>query len=127
VRLTILVMGTMIVVTETWTHSEGRVAGMRAHDGPRSNSRGRLHLHISCGVDDRGRVDCRHPNAHFVLLEEVRNQFVEVDIRFRIVVVRQLMIVTRHCQYGSTMRKVRTYAWYSASKISMLSLWSAAF
>lgn len=57
--------------------------------------------------DNRRGVDSRHPNADFVLLEEIGDQFVEVDIRLGIVVVCQLVVITTIVSQESIGRIVR--------------------
>lgn len=80
IRLTVLLIGTLVVVTEARTDGIGSIASMRMHNGAGTDSRWRLDLHVSGRVDDGGGVDGRHPDAHFVLLEQICDEFIEVNI-----------------------------------------------
>lgn len=51
----------------------------------------------ACRIDDRCRIDSRHPNADLVLLEQVGNELVEVDIGLGIVEVGELVVIARVC------------------------------
>lgn len=70
------------------------IAAVGCDDSTRTDGRRRRDLRHAGRVDDGGRVDSRHPDAHLVLLEQVGDELVEVDIRLGVVEVGQLVVIT---------------------------------
>ena len=96
-RLTILLVAAVVVVVIVGAKARSdseRAVGIRSEDRTRTDGGRRRDLRHACWVYDRCGVDGRHPNANLVLLEEIGDQLVEVDIRFGIVKVGELVIIT---------------------------------
>ena len=70
------------------------IAVVGSNDGSRTDGRRRGDLRHAGRVDNGGRVDSRHPDAHLVLLEQVGDELVEVDIRLGVVEVGELVVIT---------------------------------
>ena len=87
----------MVVGTKARANGVGR-GSIGVENSARADSRRWRDLHRACRIHHGCRIDGRHPDANFVLLEQVCDEVVEVDVGLGIVEVRQLVVVPGHSQ-----------------------------
>ena len=118
-----LLIGTIRVVAESRANGQSCIRLVLMDDGSRTDGRwggNPQHAGWTSRVDHRRRVDSGHPDSYLVVLEQIRNKGVEVDVMFRIVKEGYLVMIPTLVSWGNNIVSLQiTYAWNSASRISM--------
>lgn len=94
--ITVPTVAVVVTVPEARSNRQGLPSAASVHNSTWTNGRGwrdPSSSSTSSWVHDRGWVDSRHPDANFVLLEQVGDHIIEVDVRIGIIEEGKLMVI----------------------------------